>query len=310
MRKLPPLNAVRAFEAAARHVSFTKAADELRVTHGAISRQVALLEDWFGVKLFRRGPSHLTLTPAGHVYYREVTAVLDRLALASMNLKPHGATSVLRISAPPTFTMRWLIRRISSFQRLRPDVEPRLTTSIAPLNIQDTSFDIAIRGNVGEPPAGWRSQHFMTEMIAPVCHVDLLSGSPLKGPEDLKHCTLITYLTEPYPWSQWFAQAGTEMDAAQETRRFEQMFFALQATQERMGIGLFPLFLVVDELMNGELCLPFGDLGLRKREYRSFWQAENESRSPMEDFSMWLVEAGHETEQFMQEWATSTGLQF
>jgi LysR family glycine cleavage system transcriptional activator len=140
MRKLPPLNAVRAFEAAARHVSFTKAADELRVTHGAISRQVAMLEGWFGVKLFRRAPSQLTLTPAGHIYYREVTAVLDRLALASMNLKQQGATPVLRISAPPTFTMRWLIRRISSFQRLRPDVEPRLTTSIAPLNIQDTSF--------------------------------------------------------------------------------------------------------------------------------------------------------------------------
>ena len=101
--------------------------------------------------------------------------------------------------------------------------------------------------------------------IAPVCHVDLLSGSPLKGPEDLKHYTLITYLTEPYPGANGSRQAGTEMDAAQETRRFEQMFFALQATQERMGIGLFPLFLVVDELMNGELCCLFGDLGLRKR---------------------------------------------
>jgi len=310
MRKLPPLNAVRAFEAAARHISFTKAADELRVTHGAVSRQVALLEDWFGVKLFRRAPSQLTLTPAGHIYYREVTAVLDRLALASMNLKQHGATSVLRISAPPTFTMRWLIPRISSFQKLRPDVEPRLTTSIAPLHIQDTSFDIAIRGNVGEPPPGWRSHPFMTEMIAPVCHASLLSGTQLKRPEELRRHTLITYLTEPYPWSQWFAQAGAEMDAAQETLRFEQMFFALQATQERMGIGLFPLFLVVDELMNGQLCLPFGDLGLRKREYRSFWQAENQNNSPMEDFARWLVEAGHETEQFMQAWASSMGLQF
>jgi LysR family glycine cleavage system transcriptional activator len=100
------------------------------------------------------------------------------------------------------------------------------------------------------------------------------------------------------------------MDAAQETLRFEQMFFALQATQERMGIGLFPLFLVVDELMNGQLCLPFGDLGLRKREYRSFWQAENQNNSPMEDFAGWLAEAGHETEQFMQGWANSSGLRF
>src|SRR3984957_15272925 len=91
MRKLPPLNAVRAFEAAARHISFTKAADELFVTHGAVSRQVALLEDWFGIKLFRRSPSQVSLTEAGKLYYREVTAILDRLAAASMDMKERAA---------------------------------------------------------------------------------------------------------------------------------------------------------------------------------------------------------------------------
>src|ERR1700691_4552305 len=112
MRKLPPLNAVRTFEAAARHVSFTNAAEELHVTHGAVSRQVALLEQWFGIKLFRRGPSQLSLTEAGQTYYREVTAILDRLALASMDMKDQAAPTVLRINAPPTFTMRWLLGRI------------------------------------------------------------------------------------------------------------------------------------------------------------------------------------------------------
>jgi LysR family transcriptional regulator, glycine cleavage system transcriptional activator len=309
MRKLPPLNAVRAFEAAARHVSFTKAAEELLVTHGAVSRQVALLEEWFGVKLFRRAPSQLTLTAAGHIYYREVAAILDRLALASMDMKQNGSSSVLRISAPPTFTMRWLIRRISSFQRMRPDVELRLITSIGPLNIHDTSFDVAIRGNVGDP-VGWNSQYFMTELIAPVCHVDLLPRGKLSTPGDLRHHTLITYLTEPYDWNRWLAQAGGEMAAQQATLRFEQMFFALQATQERMGIGLFPLFLVIDELMAGQLCLPFGDLGLRKREYRSFYAAENENSTMITDFTAWLADTGRETEQFMQDWAKSIGLSF
>ena len=306
MRKLPPLNAVRTFEAAARHVSFTKAADELHVTHGAVSRQVALLEDWFGVKLFRRAPSQLTLTAAGSIYYREVTAVLDRLALASMDMKEYGSPSVLRISAPPTFTMRWLIRRISAFQRIRADVELRLTTSIVPLNVHDTSFDVAIRGNVGEP-AGLLSQYFMTERIAPVCHVDLLSRGPLQAPEDLRHHTLITYLTEPYDWSQWLAQTDSEMTPQQETLRFEQMYFALQATQERMGIGLFPLFLVIEELMAGQLCLPFGGLGLRKREYRSFYRSESDNPSAIADFTAWLADAGRETEQFMRDWALSMG---
>src|ERR1700710_2231620 len=107
MKKLPPLNAVRTFEAAARHVSFTKAAEELHVTHGAVSRQVALLEEWFGIKLFRRGPSQLSLTEAGRLYFREVTAILDRLAFASMDMKGHAAPTALRINAPPTFTLRW-----------------------------------------------------------------------------------------------------------------------------------------------------------------------------------------------------------
>src|ERR1700710_897881 len=109
MKKLPPLNAVRTFEAAARHVSFTKAANELLVTHGAVSRQVALLEEWFGIKLFRRSPSQLPLTDAGQLYYREVTAILDRLALASMDMKQRAQPTALRINAPPTFTMRWLM---------------------------------------------------------------------------------------------------------------------------------------------------------------------------------------------------------
>src|SRR3979490_3055004 len=125
MRKLPPLNAVRAFEAAARHVSFTKAAEELNVTHGAVSRQVALLEQWLGTPLFRRSFSHLALTESGRSYLTEVTAALDRLALATMHVKEHAAPTALRINAPPTFTMRWLIPRMSVFQRRRIDVEIR-----------------------------------------------------------------------------------------------------------------------------------------------------------------------------------------
>ena len=114
MRKLPPLNAVRTFEAAARHVSFTKAADELNVTHGAVSRQVALLEEWFGVKLFRRAPSQLALTEAGQTYYREVTAILDRLAMTSIgNSVAEAATtrkSHARASSNPPPTANPCIR--------------------------------------------------------------------------------------------------------------------------------------------------------------------------------------------------------
>lgn len=306
MRKLPPLNAVRTFEAAARHVSFTHAAEELLVTHGAVSRQVALLEEWFGVKLFRRAPSQLSLTPAGQVYFREVTAILDRLALASMDMQQHLAPAVLRVNAPPTFTMRWLLGRISTFQRKRPDVELRLTTSLGQVNAKDLSSDIAIRGEQPAMP-GWQSIHFMTELIAPVCHSDLLERGQLKTPDDLIKHTLITYLTEPYDWRQWLLSAGGEMSSNQTMLRFEQMYFALQATQERMGVGLYPLFLVIDDLVENKLCLPFGPLGLRKRSYSALFRDDVKDWNAISDFCAWLTEAGRETEQVTKAWAQSMG---
>src|SRR5277367_5011201 len=121
-RRLPPLNAIRAFEAAGRHSSLTKAAAELGVTHGAVSRQVTQLEAWLGVPLFFRQPAQLILTEAGRRYLAETTAALDRLALASLQLRDQAAPETLRVNAPPTFTMRWLIPRMSSFQRQHAEV--------------------------------------------------------------------------------------------------------------------------------------------------------------------------------------------
>ena len=133
MRKLPPLNALRAFEAAARHVSFTKAAKELHVTHGAISRQVSLLEDWLDARLFQRGASQIGLTDSGRAYAQEVTSLLDRLSVVTAHVIEKAAPSAVTVSAPPTFTMRWLIPRLSVYHRKRPGVEVKLTTSIAPV---------------------------------------------------------------------------------------------------------------------------------------------------------------------------------
>jgi LysR family glycine cleavage system transcriptional activator len=267
------------------------------------------LEEWFGVKLFRRAPSQLTLTDAGGLYYREVTAILDRLALASMELKDRAAPAALRVNAPPTFTMRWLISRIAAFQRKRPDVELRLTTSLGPVNANEASFDVAIRGEQGDIP-GWTSIPFMTELIAPVCHADLLARARLETPADLHGHTLITYITEPYDWRQWFARAGGEMSADQDVLRFEQMYFALQAMQEGMGVGLFPLFLVIDELMAKRLCVPFGALGLRKRSYSALFRTDAAETPAIRDFCDWLSDAGAQTERATADWASAVGWRF
>ncbi|MDQ8031439.1 MAG: LysR substrate-binding domain-containing protein [Bordetella sp.] len=307
-RKLPPLNAVRAFEAAARHVSFTKAADELHVTHGAVSRQVALLESWLGAALFRRSASQLTLTEAGRSYAAETTSMLDRLAVASMHLVQQAAPTTLGVNAPPTFTMRWLIARMSGFQRMRPDVEIQLTTSLSPVNFQENSYSVAIRG-AHAPLAGCRSLRFMTELIVPVCHTDLVESGGLRTPADLRQHTLIGYATAPYAWPAWLAAADVPDLQSANALQFEQMYFALQAASEGLGVVLVPLFLVVDDIVSGKLCAPFGPLAAMQRSY--FANTANlENRNPVIDsFFEWLLREGRDTERSINSWARSVGWQ-
>lgn len=305
MRKLPPLNALKAFEAASRHLSFTKAAAELHVTHGAVSRQVSLLEDWLGMALFRRGAAQLSLTESGRAYGAEMTALLDRLSIATAQLMEKAAPSSLNVSAPPTFTMRWLIPRLSVYQRMRPEIEVRLTTSIAPVDFLQNTYDIAIRG-AQEPFAGDNAVPFMTETIVPVCHADLVESGRLRSPADLSLHTLIRYTTEPYPWSTWFASAGLEEVPGVSMLHFEQMFFALQAAAEGLGVVLVPLFLVADDIVAGKLCAPFGLRGAMRRHYYANISADSAHNRVVAEFRNWLVEEGGSTERAITHWALET----
>lgn len=306
MRKLPPLNAVRAFEVAARHVSFTKAAAELNVTHGAVSRQVALLEDWLGTALFHRSSSQLTLTEGGRSYLGEVSAVLDRLAVASMYMMQQAAPTALRVNAPPTFTMRWLIARMSVFQRKHPDVEIRLTTALSPVNFQENAYDIAIRGGHA-PLDGCGSLPFMTEIIAPVCHVDLLERLPLQHPQELQSHTLIGYATEPYAWSEWLEAAQVPDLKPAATLKFEQMYFALQAASEGLGLVLVPLFLVIDDIVAGRLCVPFGPMAVKRRNYYANNALGTKTGPVIRSFCEWLQQEGKDTEDSISAWARTQG---
>lgn len=305
-RKLPPLNAVRAFEAAARHVNFTKAGEELHVTHGAVSRQVAQLEAWLGHALFRRTSSQVVLTKGGKSYLAEVTAALDRLAVASAALKDQAAPTALGINAPPTFTMRWLIARMANFQHKRADVEMRLTTSLAPVNFLDQSYDLAIRiGRV--PPSGGRAMEFMSDIIAPVCHPDLLEDQKQMSPETLRKLTLISYSTEPVAWSEWLAAADLPAFAPTGVLKFEQLYFALQAAAEGLGIVLIPLLLAVDDIVAGRLCVPFGLTAARRVHYYAVVPNTGDTHPAAQDFFEWLQKEGHDTELSMAAWAETMG---
>lgn len=276
------------------------------MTHGAVSRQVALLERWFGRPLFRRSASQVSLTEAGRSYLAEATAALDRLAVASLYLLEQSAPTALRVSAPPTFTMRWLIARLSGFQRWRPEVELRMMTSLAPVNFHDNLYDVAIRG-AHEPPSDCRSVRFMSEFILPVCHIDLLASGQLKVPRDLERHALISYATEPYAWAQWLQAAGVPGLRPAGTLKFEQMYYSLQAACEGLGLVLVPLFLVVDDIMAGKLCAPFGPLAMKRRDYYASFSAASEAYPLVTHFCDWLQQEGRHTERSIEEWARAMG---
>jgi LysR family glycine cleavage system transcriptional activator len=225
-----------------------------------------------------------------------------------MHLVQHAAPTTLGVNGPPTFTMRWLIARMSGFQRMRPDVEIRLTTSLSPVNFQEHGYSIAIRG-AHAPLAGCRSLRFMTELIVPVCHTDLVESGGLRTPDDLRRHTLLGYGTEPYTWPEWLAAANVPGLQSAGTLHFEQMYFALQAASEGLGIVLVPLFLVVDDIVSGRLCTPFGPLAAMQRSYYANTDP-GVARNPIVDaFCEWLLREGRDTEESINSWARSMGWQ-
>ncbi|MBN9474729.1 MAG: hypothetical protein ABS43_23370 [Bordetella sp. SCN 67-23] len=306
MSKLPPLNAVRAFEAAARHISFSKAAEELHVTRGAISRQVALLESWLNRPLFVRGAAQLTLTHAGSNFLTEASAALNRLSFAAEYLRNEETEVVIRLNAPPTFTMRWLMARMPTFLRRHPHIDLRVATYRPMDTIREEEFDVGIRGRWA-PLEGVTSIPFIQENIIPVCHPDLLEeGLPLQV-DDIANHTLITYSTESYTWPQWLAAMGRPTLAPARILRFDPMYFGLQAAQEGLGLVLLPTFIVVDDLISGKLCAPFGMQGVRRRHYYVSSQPTSHLFETIGIFSEYLIQEGSTTDRLIQDWSRESG---
>ncbi len=287
MRTLPPLNALKAFETSARHLSFTRAGAELCVTHGAVSRQVQSLEAWMGVKLFRRLNRRLELTDAGARYLAEVGPLLDRLAKASTRLRDDSRVRVLRVNALATFAIRWLIPRLSSFQRLHPYLEVRLSTSNARLDRLVEPYDIAIRGG----PDRYKdhlSGQFLEESRLPVCTRTLLEREPLPSPSALSAHTLIHSGTLPGAWADWLELAGVPSLKPAKTLTFEHFYLSVEAALGSLGVTLGPSSLVADDLAERRLVAPFPDLVLPARAYYWYCAAERAHDPATLAFRTWL----------------------
>lgn len=289
-RRLPPLNALKAFEAAGRHESFTRAADELRVTHGAVSRHVQTLEAWLGLPLFERHNHRVVLTEAGRSYLPEIGAALDRMALATARQVERGQAHVLHVNALATFTLRWLIPRLSTFQRTHPAVEIRLTTSNVPLAQIIEPFDIAIRGGPEARP-GFLGRPFLTERRIPVCSARLPQHGPLSEPGDLAGHTLLHSATLPDVWPQWLQAAGVPDLKPRASVTLEHFYLTLQAALDGLGVAMGPERLIAGDVAAGRLILPFAGPALPARSYHTYVPEARADHAAVRAFCDWLSTA-------------------
>ena len=261
-RPLPPLNPLRAFEVAARHSSFTKAADELFVTPSAVSHQVKTLEEHLGMALFIREAKALTLTAAGRAYLPAVQEAFRVLTDATRQLSAELA-QVLRVDIPPTFAVKWLIPRLDRFVKAHPEIDIRVSTNSSPPDFARDTYDVAIRFGSGYYP-DLHSEMCLAVNVFPVCSPGLLQCEhPLREPADLKHQTLLhdasTYSNGSNPhWSAWLKHAGALDVDASRGLSFTPSHLVSDAAIDGLGVALAKDSWVEQDLRAGRLVRPFG----------------------------------------------------
>lgn len=294
-RDLPPLSALKAFEATARLGSLTAAAAELFVTHGAVSRHIRALEEWAGAALFERAGKRLKLTEAGTRYRDEIGGAFDGIAAATERLRASaGKPRQLTINALPTFAMRWLLPRLARFQQMEPQVELRLVTSDEAVErLAHGSYDIAIRREAAPVPSGIIGAAFLEEREIPVAAPELLARMPVTVPADLSRHTLLHADTRPSAWSRWLAAADAE-DAGEKAVRqdFDHFYLALQAASDGLGVALGPLPIIADDIRAGRLAAALEGPALPSRPY-CWLVPEAQAADPLiASFCTWLEEEG------------------
>lgn len=261
-RRLPPLNALRAFEAAGRHLSLTKAAEELHVTPAAIGHQIKALEDYLGVPLFRRLNRGLLLTDAGQACLPGLREGFDRLAAAVERARTQHQRRPLTVSVAPSFAAKWLVPRLERFREAHPGIDVRIDASTRLVDFQGEDIDLGIRYGPGNY-SGLHVERLLTEEVFPVCSPHLLKGThPLRIPADLRWHTLLHVDTDiqdsPWPdWTTWLLSAGVSDIDATRGPRFSLSSMAVQTAIEGHGVVLGSSVLVADDLAAGRLIRPF-----------------------------------------------------
>jgi LysR family glycine cleavage system transcriptional activator len=293
-RKIPSLQALACFEAAARHESYTRAAQELALTQGAVSRQITALETFVGVALFRRTRHGVALTERGRDYARQVAPRLAALEQDTLDvMSSQGRALTLQLAAVPTFATRWLIPRLPQLKALHPDITVHIETRTRPFMFADTPFDAALFAGTPEQVSNWagtQAVRLLDEDVVPVCSPHWLQGQPGLSPEVIASLPLLQQSTRAMAWRQWFDAQGVTAAQALAGPRFELFSMTAAAAACGMGLALLPRLLISAELASGDLVVAC-DRALANQRAYYLVQPEGSDNPPVTRiFLDWLVQ--------------------
>lgn len=290
--RLPPLNALRNFEAVARHGSLAGAASELHVTHWAVGKQIRLLEDWFGLPLFERRPRGLVLTDEGAALLSDVSNAFERLGTAVSRLRRDRFTrrvsGVVRVNVPASFALCWLIPRLADFQMRYPDIDVRVSTTSRKLRYIGDAFDIGVRSGP-EQGAGVVSRTLMPDMRLPACSPALLRQRPIQNVADLRHQTLLHSASTRTAWSRWLREAGVPDLRAARHVEFDHVNLQLGAAVEGLGVALASLPLIGRDIATGRLVCPIAAPTWRADDYALVVNADRADDDAVIAFQQWIT---------------------
>ncbi len=289
-RKIPGTDLLVAFETAARHQSFTRAAEELSLTQSAVCRKISALEDYLGVLLFNRVKKRVSLSGAGQIYARQVRENLKRIEHDTLSLMAHrSADRVLQLAVIPTFATRWLIPRLADFKAQCPEIVLDLTTRNEPFMFIDTPFDAAI--HFGDPVwPGAITEYLFGEEMVPVCTRKLLCGKASVEPWELENMPLLHQSSRPDAWRQWFEVAGLSNVNAMGGSRYEVFAMLVEAAKAGLGVALMPRFFVLSEIASGELVVPCPHVLRNRRSYYLVYPEDKQGSESLQSFCAWLRE--------------------
>ncbi|KAA1056152.1 LysR substrate-binding domain-containing protein [Azospirillum argentinense] len=292
MRRLPPLNALRIFEVAARTGSYAEAGAELGLTHGAVSRQIAALESWLGQRLFMKDGRRMVATPMARIFAAEVGLSFDRLAVAAEACGRPDARRILRVSAPTSFAMRWLIPRLNRYHADHPHIEVAVTTVSTVLEDLRGGVDVAIRRGAAQQHV-W-PQHRVVPVLDDadtlIMSPTLFAQRPILKPADIKGHTLLASETRAGDWTDWLEAAGLQHLAGHPRQIFDHFFVTRQAVEDGLGIGIGPFPMLEIDVARGGLMTPLPEIRVPRTGYVALVPRHADAGNLIAGFVDWLVE--------------------